>query len=116
MRSKNISAAVRKYIHTVRDNQAMKDAAKELLTALEKEITAMEQELIDAHFEISELIRDERFLLDVLQSYGVDLNRLGNRPVELLKAQIQYAKKGEFTVPELLAEFKKNRTLNYKWQ
>jgi hypothetical protein len=102
-RSRQLEAAIKRFVHAVRDNPQFLEAANKFIKAAEAEIMWLESELNEYAAIYSELVKDERFLLHVMQLYGIDLNNVGTINIENLKEQIKAVKQSrKVKVPERL--------------
>lgn len=115
-----LERAIRKFINAVRENPKFKAEALEFLTAVENEFNALEDEIDTFHKTIATLIADERLYLDILQMYGVNLNKLGTMPITKLKNEIEWAKtSGYIHIPERLIPYvnqiEPETASNYEW-
>jgi hypothetical protein len=115
-----LERAIRKFINTVRENPKFKADALEFLAAVENEFNGLEAEIDTFHQTISTLIADERLYLDILQMYGVNLNKLGVIPITTLKDEIEWAKtSGYIHIPERLIPYveqiEPETVSNYQW-
>jgi hypothetical protein len=99
--------AIKRYIFALRDQPEAKATALEFVAEVEKELAVCELQINEMHETIKSLIENEKLLLDVLQMYGVSLDKLGGKPVTQLKATIEDCKElGHFVIPENLRQWK----------
>lgn len=119
-RGRHFDTAVRKFINAVRNNPAFLKDADEFIKVIETEISWLESELNKQSQLLSQSIKDERYLLDIMQMYGIDLNVIGLAHPETIKEQIKTAKYHDhLIVPDRLKKHVKQllikKTDNYKW-
>ncbi len=100
-----LQKATRKFIAICRDdgNEAVRNAAVEYAQAVELHIAGMEMETDSLTFTISRMRREINLYVDILKSYGVDVNRLANRSIYTVLGDIELAKQhGIVRTPENL--------------
>ena len=90
------------FINAVRQHPEVRQAAEGYINALNKHISGLEMEIFHRDIRIAELLNDISLHVDVLQSYGVDLGRIGSLPIYSLLSQVQSGETGTYTIPEKL--------------
>jgi hypothetical protein len=100
-----LQKATRKFIAICRDegNEAIHTAAVEYAKAMESYISALEQENDALNYNTSKMLKEVNMYVDILKSYGVDVNALANRSIYTVMGDIELANKyGIVRTPENL--------------
>lgn len=106
MKSEQLESAIRQFVYAIRENPKFKAEALAFIKAVEKDFNALENEINQFHKTIAGLLQDEKLYLDILQMYGVNLNKLGTTSIEKLKWETQWAKEsGYIHIPERLVPY-----------
>ena len=97
------------FINAIRKHPEIREAAEAYIQTINKHISGLEMEILHRDVRIAELLSDISLHVDVLQSYGVDLGRIGSLPIYSLLSQIQSGENGTYTIPEKLRKHDRRR-------
>ena len=104
-----IEKARRRFIGSLREHRECQKEALIFFTVMDKYLAELHWECTEKDYAIQLLLKEISLYVDIMQSYGIDVSRLGGRSIYSILSQVESAKQGVLTIPENLINYDKRK-------
>ncbi len=102
-----LNQATKRMANLMREHPELKAEFIAYVNLISKYVSEVEMENLHLETSLSEMIKNEKTLLSIMEGYGIDLSDLGSRSRYALLSHIAMGQRGIFLIPEKLRTYVK---------